>query len=163
MKIKRFFTVALSLALALSLTACTPKQDKNEFDNSSKYAKILEIKENQATLILGEIDENLSPFPEGKTPPPMQGGEIPSMPEGEMPPPMQGGEALDGSGTITPPIPFKEGTVKLTLNLNEETIKTLAVGDIVEVVFGENGTVKSITEVPPKTFEIPSESSSGTV
>lgn len=65
-------------------------------------------------------------------------GQIPDMPEGGMQGNMPGG----GMGGMMPA--FDENGDKITVTLNAETVSTLAVGDVVIISFGDDGSVTSL-------------------
>ena len=95
---------------------------------------------------MGEIPE----LPEGETMPDMgempeipSDGSVPEIPEGGMQ--MPGGERPEGMEGMQ--MPFTEGDDTMTLTLNEETVKTLSVDSIVQITFGDNGNVQSLTVI----------------
>lgn len=87
-------------------------------------------------------------LPEGETmpykePPQIpEDGFVPGMPEGGMQ--MPDGwfpESMEGNMTL----PFTSESDSISVTLNEEIIKTLTVGSIVQIVFGDNGSIKGLT------------------
>lgn len=85
-------------------------------------------------------------------------GEMPSMPDDNsaLEPPdgtrQPDGKRPDGEN----PFAFTASDTSITLTLNEETVQTLSVGNIVQITFGNNGTVENLTILGnnlPKEFE----------
>lgn len=140
------------------------------YDNQTIIAKVTAIDGQNVTFLVGDmsIDENqrrgeggdmgnmMPPNGNGSAPSMPDGTrqEMPSLPNGETMPedgfaseggmPMPDGEIPNGSGENMT-IPFTAGDDTITLTLNEETVKTLSVGSIVQITFGDNGTVESLT------------------
>ena len=86
-------------------------------------------------------------------------GEMPSFPEGMGDFPFANGDFPNGmSGMEIPNFDFSgemfnmdemfhEGCDTISLTLNADVVKTLAVGNIVQVTFGDNGSVQSLTSL----------------
>ena len=91
----------------------------------------------------GEMPE-MPEMPEGETMPEMPEGGMPQMPNDGSMPEMPNGEMPEGFGSGMQS-PFTAGEDSITLTLNEETVKTLSVGSIVQITFGDNGSVESLT------------------
>ena len=146
-RMKRIGLIFALIAALLAFSACS----KFEYDNSTIIAKVTSIDGQSVTFAVGEssIGGNMS-LPEGM--PDM--GEMPdmgNMPDfGEMPDmgnmPDMGDmtlpEGMDGTE-----MPFTESGDTITLTLNEETVKTLSVDAIVQITFGDNGNVQSLTVI----------------
>lgn len=89
-------------------------------------------------------DGEMPEMPEGETMPEMPEGGMPQMPNDGSMPEMPNGEMPEGFGSGMQS-PFTAGEDSITLTLNEETVKTLSVGSIVQITFGDNGSVESLT------------------
>ena len=89
-------------------------------------------------------DGEMPEMPEGETMPEMPEGGMPQMPNDGSMPEMPNGEMPEGFGNGMQS-PFTAGEDSITLTLNEETVKTLSVGSIVQITFGDNGSVESLT------------------
>lgn len=151
-KIKIFsFTLALLLAV-FAFSSCS----KFEYDNSTIVAQVTAIDGQKVTLLVGEMDMGGNMMQGGMMPggnmqganmtPPTGDSTFPAIPDGEMPemPEMPNGEMPEGFGSGMQS-PFTAGEDSITLTLNEETVKTLSVGSIVQITFGDNGSVESLT------------------
>ena len=106
----------------------------------------------------GGESPNMEVPPEGEFPSGFEGmqrpeGEFPSgfegmqRPEGELPEgfggmQIPGGQFPSGSGDMQ--MPFRGNGDQITLTLNEETVKALSVGSIVQITFGDKGSVESL-------------------
>lgn len=171
MKTMKLIVAILTLTLVIGAFAgCT----KFEYDNSTIVAQVKAIEGQKVTLLVGEMamDGNMMPggnmqggnmtpptgdstfpaIPDGEMPEMPEGETMPEMPEGGMPqmpndgsmPEMPNGEMPEGFGSGMQS-PFTAGEDSITLTLNEETVKTLSVGSIVQITFGDNGSVESLT------------------
>lgn len=167
MKTMKLIVAILTLTLVIGAFAgCT----KFEYDNSTIVAQVTAIDGQKVTLLVGEMDMggnmmqggmmpggnmqggNMTPPTGDSTFPAIPDGEMPEMPEGGMPqmpndgsmPEMPNGEMPEGFGSGMQS-PFTAGEDSITLTLNEETVKTLSVGSIVQITFGDNGSVESLT------------------
>lgn len=166
MKVIKCFSLIVALLLTVGVcVACS----KFEYDNSTIMAKVESIDGQTIVLLVGEMNfgEGMPPedFGGGKGNIPDFGGEIPNMedlPEGEFPSGFDGmqkpeGEPPEGFDGMQIPngqfgqgfgdmrMPFNESGDKITLELNEETVKTLSVGNVVRITFGDNGSVEALT------------------
>lgn len=169
MKTIKLIVAILILTLVIAaLAGCS----KFEYDNSTIIAQVTTIEGQKVTLLVGEMamDGNVMPggnMQGGNMMPPMGDGSFPSMPEGEFPdmgnfdinnipeggmfqmpnggsmPDMPNGEMPEGFKNSMKS-PFTAGNDSITLTLNEETVKTLSVGSIVQITFGDNGSVESL-------------------
>ena len=106
----------------------------------------------------GGESPNMEVPPEGEFPSGFEGmqrpeGEFPNgfegmqRPEGELPEgfggmQIPGGQFPSGSGDMQ--MPFRGNGDQITLTLNEETVKALSVGSIVQITFGDKGSVESL-------------------
>ena len=106
----------------------------------------------------GGESPNMEVPPEGEFPSGFEGmqrpeGEFPSgfegmqRPEGELPEgfggmQIPGGQFPSRSGDMQ--MPFRGNGDQITLTLNEETVKALSVGSIVQITFGDKGSVESL-------------------
>lgn len=167
MKTMKLIVAILTFTLVIGAFAgCT----KFEYDNSTIVAQVTAIDGQKVTLLVGEMDMggnmmqggmmpggnmqggNMTPPTGDSTFPAIPDGEMPEMPEGGMPqmpndgsmPEMPNGEMPEGFGSGMQS-PFTAGEDSITLTLNEETVKTLSVGSIVQITFGDNGSVESLT------------------
>ena len=171
MKTMKLIVAILTLTLVIGAFAgCTKFED----DNSTIVAQVKAIEGQKVTLLVGEMamDGNMMPggnmqggnmtpptgdstfpaIPDGEMPEMPEGETMPEMPEGGMPqmpndgsmPEMPNGEMPEGFGSGMQS-PFTAGEDSITLTLNEETVKTLSVGSIVQITFGDNGSVESLT------------------
>ena len=167
MKTMKLIVAILTLTLVIGAFAgCT----KFEYDNSTIVAQVTAIDGQKVTLLVGEMDMggnmmqggmmpggnmqggNMTPPTGDSTFPAIPDGEMPEMPEGGMPqmpndgsmPEMPNGEMPEGFGSGMQS-PFTAGDDSITLTLNEETVKTLSVGSVVQITFGDNGSVESLT------------------
>lgn len=168
MKSVKWLSLVLALLVTVGIfTACS----KFKYDNSTVVAMVEFINGQKVVLLVGETD-----FGEGMRPEnlgngmgniPDFGGEMPDiedLPEGEFPSGFGGmqmpqgapSEDFDGmqipngqfsSGFRDMQMPFKENGDKITLTLNSETVKTLSVGSIVQITFGDNGSVEALTSI----------------
>ena len=159
--------ISLLLALLVTVgtfTACS----KFEYDNSTVMARVESIDGQKVVLLVGEMDFGRGMYPEefggGMGSLPDFGGESPNMevpPEGEFPSGFEGmqrpeGELPEGFGGMQIPggqfpsrsgdmqMPFRGNGDQITLTLNEETVKSLSVGSIVQITFGDKGSVESL-------------------
>ena len=159
--------ISLLLALLVTVgtfTACS----KFEYDNSTVMARVESIDGQKVVLLVGEMDFGRGMYPEefggGMGSLPDFGGESPNMevpPEGEFPSGFEGmqrpeGELPEGFGGMQIPggqfpsrsgdmqMPFRGNGDQITLTLNEETVKALSVGSIVQITFGDKGSVESL-------------------
>ena len=159
--------ISLLLALLVTVgtfTACS----KFEYDNSTVMARVESIDGQKIVLLVGEMDFGRGMYPEefggGMGSLPDFGGESPNMevpPEGEFPSGFEGmqrpeGELPEGFGGMQIPggqfpsgsgdmqMPFRGNGDQITLTLNEETVKALSVGSIVQITFGDKGSVESL-------------------
>lgn len=82
-------------------------------------------------------------MPEGELPEMPSDGSIPEMPDGGMQ--LPNGELPEGMGNMQ--MPFVAGDDTITLTLNEEIVKTLSVDSIVQITFGDNGSVEALNIV----------------
>ena len=159
--------ISLLLALLVTVgtfTACS----KFEYDNSTVMARVESIDGQKVVLLVGEMDFGRGMYPEefggGMGSLPDFGGESPNMevpperefpsgfegmqrPEGELPEgfggmQIPGGQFPSGSGDMQ--MPFRGNGDQITLTLNEETVKSLSVGSIVQITFGDKGSVESL-------------------
>ena len=165
MKHVKYFSLILALLLTVGIfTACS----KFEYDNSTVLAKVSSIEGQKVVFLVGEMDLGGGVKPEdfggGMRDIPDFGGERPNLedlPEGEFPSGFEGMQKPEGeppedfSGMQIPngqlpggfgdmQMPFKENGETITLTLNEETVKTLSVGNIVQIIFGDNGNVEAL-------------------
>ncbi len=167
-----FFISILTVISLLVFSSCAKDEEKGKYDNSTVYAQVTEINGTEITFTIGELKEVSMDFgqggmemPSGEVPPmpngdmEMPSGEIPPMPSGEIPPMPDGGMMELPSGEVPPmpngdmvELPFIAGDEIIVLNLNQETVSILKVGDITEIVFAQNGAVKSITKVSFDSF-----------
>ena len=106
----------------------------------------------------GGESPNMEVPPEGEFPSGFEGmqrpeGEFPNgfegmqRPEGELPEgfggmQIPGGQFPSRSGDMQ--MPFRGNGDQITLTLNEETVKALSVGSIVQITFGDKGSVESL-------------------
>ena len=106
----------------------------------------------------GGESPNMEVPPEGEFPSGFEGmqrpeGEFPNgfegmqRPEGELPEgfggmQIPGGQFPSRSGDMQ--MPFRGNGDQITLTLNEETVKSLSVGSIVQITFGDKGSVESL-------------------
>lgn len=159
--------ISLLLALLVTVgtfTACS----KFEYDNSTVMARVESIVGQKVVLLVGEMDFGRGMYPDefggGMGSLPDFGGESPNMevpPEGEFPSGFEGmqrpeGELPEGFGGMQIPggqfpsrsgdmqMPFRGNGDQITLTLNEETVKALSVGSIVQITFGDKGSVESL-------------------
>ena len=159
--------ISLLLALLVTVgtfTACS----KFEYDNSTVMARVESIDGQKVVLLVGEMDFGRGMYPEefggGMGGLPDFGGESPNMevpPEGEFPSGFEGmqrpeGKLPEGFGGMQIPggqfpsrsgdmqMPFRGNGDQITLTLNEETVKSLSVGSIVQITFGDKGSVESL-------------------
>ena len=159
--------ISLLLALLVTVgtfTACS----KFEYDNSTVMARVESIDGQKVVLLVGEMDFGRGMHPDefggGMGSLPDFGGESPNMevpPEGEFPSGFEGmqrpeGELPEGFGGMQIPggqfpsrsgdmqMPFRGNGDQITLTLNEETVKALSVGSIVQITFGDKGSVESL-------------------
>lgn len=154
MKSVKWLSLVLALLVTVGIfTACS----KFKYDNSTVVAMVEFINGQKVVLLVGETD-----FGEGMRPEnlgngmgniPDFGGEMPDiedLPEGEFPSGFGGMQIPNGqfsSGFRDMQMPFKENGDKITLTLNSETVKTLSVGSIVQITFGDNGSVEALTSI----------------
>ena len=156
MKTIKLFSIFLALLIGvLGLSACAPFA----YDNTTILAKITHIEGQKVTMLVGEMEMDN----------PMQGnfsnmGNMPSFPNGEMPSfpegmedfPFANGDFPSGmSGMQMPNFDFSgemgdmgemfhEDCDTISLTLNADIVETLAVGNIVQITFGDNGSVQSL-------------------
>ena len=164
MKLVKRFSLLFALIFAMGIfCACS----EFKYDNSTVVARVESVEGQKVVLLVGEmnIEEGMFPqdFGDGMGYiPDLSGGSMPNMedhPSGEFPDDMQipGGEMPEGfdigdlpngqfpGGMNAMQMPFDENGDKIELTLNEEIVKTLSVGSIVQVTFGDNGSVEALT------------------
>lgn len=104
---------------------------------------------------------NIEGLPNGEFPSDFGGMQIPDgeisegfdsmqLPDREIPEGFEGMQIPNGqfpSSFADMQIPFNENGDKITLTLNEEIVKTLSVGSIVQITFGDNGSVEALTAI----------------
>ena len=174
MRLVKCFSLILALLTTLGgLAACS----KFKYDNSTVMAKVESIDGQKVVLIVGEMDigEGMQPgalgsipdlggtvmpdmedLPEGFDSSQIPSGQMPEgfdgtqMPNGQMPEGFDGMQIPNGqfpSGLGDMQMPFNETGDKITLTLNEQIVKTLSVGSIVQITFGDNGSVEALTSL----------------
>ena len=159
MKYAKLISLITALLLLVSaLSACS----KFEYDNSTIYAKVTAIDGQKVTMTVGTL--NIDPTlledgfgsMSGMTPPSGYGsyGEMPDFAAGETMPDMgdmpdmenmPDRENMQGMMSGGMDQLFTAGEDSITLTLNEDTVKTLSVGSIVEITFGDGGSVEALT------------------
>lgn len=146
MRLVKCFSLILALLATLGgLAACS----KFKYDNSTVMAKVESIDGQKVVLIVGEMDigEGMQPGALGSIPD-LGGTVMPDMedlPEGFDGMQIPNGQFPSGLGDMQ--MPFNETGDKITLTLNEQIVKTLSVGSIVQITFGDNGSVEALTSL----------------
>lgn len=165
---KKVLTCSLCAAiLTLFLTGCGSNSESN-LSNTTVTGQVTAVDGNTVTLLLGELAEMPAAEPpavEGSGEAPT--GEAPSgeaptgggsgeAPSGEAPAGGGSGEAPAGGGAMSG---FTAGDESATMSITDSTVITIenmgastagtisdiTVGSIIEVVFGDNNTVSSVT------------------
>ena len=171
MRTMKILALTLVLLVAISgFSACTGFA----YDNTTILAKITAIDGQTVSLIVSEMTMDGNRIPESfgdlsgmGNMPSMPNGQMPSFPNGMGDMPFPNGQIPDDlSGMQIPDFDFSGGTMDMdmdamfhdgcdtiTLTLNADVVKTLAVDDIVQISFGDKGSINSLTEFDMESFD----------